>query len=91
LKYLINEEELGNDTNTSLFPAINRIFRNIEEDLSVDYLIDNTYNIINEFRMYRETNKYVFKSDNDTFFNNLDIEAVIISDFVDNYKLTEIN
>ena len=91
LKYLIYEEEHINDSNVNahVFPALLRIFRDIEEDLSVDYLVDNSQLILRDIRnakiKYSPEDVYCFQR------IGVQIDAAFLSTFADNYKLPEIN
>ena len=75
------------DIDVMLPSIIMRIFKNIEEDLSVNYIVDNTRNIVNDFKAVWKNRNNTHKSLLDLGLTNIGFEAEFVADFADNYKL----
>jgi hypothetical protein len=77
------------DVDVIIFSVVLRIFKNIDRDLPVDYIVDNTKKIITEFRVAWKNKSKSFGALNiiDLEMMNIDIESLFVSVFADDYYL----
>lgn len=79
--YLLNEIEfiklktINNQIDTLAFPVIVNIFKNIENDLIFNLIVDKTIQIINEFSKLCDKKM------------NIENEGEIIKEYCDNFKI----
>ncbi len=85
LYLLDNIEKYNGDITTLTHPVIVRIFRNIEEDLPTELILDKVVQIITEFsdklNEIQKTDEWINRGENKV----KDVEAEFVAEFSDNF------